>query len=94
MSLTVAGFVTNGMVVPKAPLPEGAFVEIRVINTRIEVPPELQEEFEAWDRASGKALELSERLAQQEEGDAKEVKSGRCESPLRPGMRRPANGPP
>jgi hypothetical protein len=71
MSLTVAGFVKNGTVVPNAPLPEGAFVEIRVINARIEVPPELQEEFEAWDRASANALELAERRAQEEEGDAK-----------------------
>jgi hypothetical protein len=57
MSVTVAGFVKNGVVVPNAPLPEGAFVEVRVINGPIEVPPELQEEFDAWNRASAKALE-------------------------------------
>ena len=30
MSVSVAGFVINGVVVPNAPLPEGAAVEIRV----------------------------------------------------------------
>ena len=30
MSITVAGFVKNGVVAPNAPLPEGARVEIRV----------------------------------------------------------------
>jgi hypothetical protein len=32
MSITVAGFVKNGVVVPNAPLPEGARVEILVSN--------------------------------------------------------------
>ena len=32
MSITVAGFVKNGVVVPNAPLPEGAQVEIVVSN--------------------------------------------------------------
>ena len=71
MSVVVAGFVKNGVVVPNAPLPEGAFVEVHVINERIEVPPELQEEFDAWDRASAKALELAEPLAREGEDDAK-----------------------
>jgi len=57
MSITVAGFVKNGVVVPNAPLPEGAFVEVTVIRGPIEVPPELQQEFDAWDRASAQALE-------------------------------------
>jgi hypothetical protein len=65
MSVTVAGFVKNGVVVPNAPLPEGAFVEVRVIHGSIEVPPELQEEFDAWQMASAEALALVERLAQQ-----------------------------
>ncbi len=71
MSVTVAGFVKNGVVVPNVPLPEGAFVEVRVIHGPIEIPPELQEEFDAWDRASAEALELVERLARQGEDDAK-----------------------
>jgi hypothetical protein len=71
MSLIIAGFVKNGVVVPNASLPEGAFVEIHVINEAIEVPPELQEEFDAWDRASAEALASVERPAQEGEGDAK-----------------------
>jgi hypothetical protein len=71
MSLTVAGFVKNGVVVPNAPLPEGAFVEVHVIHGPIEVPPELQAEFDAWNRASAEALELVERLAQEGEADEK-----------------------
>lgn len=67
----VAGFVKNGVVVPNAPLPEGAFVEVHVIHGPIEVPPELQEEFDAWDRASAQALDLVERLAREGEHDAK-----------------------
>jgi hypothetical protein len=47
MSFTVAGLVKNGVVVPNVPLPEGAFVEVRVIHELIEVPAELQEEFDA-----------------------------------------------
>jgi hypothetical protein len=70
MSLTVAGFVKNGVVVPNAPLPEGAFVEIRVVRGPIEVPPDLQEEFDAWDRASAQSLELVERLAREGQDDA------------------------
>jgi hypothetical protein len=71
MSRTVAGFVKNGVVVPNAPLPEGAFVEVHVIHLPIDVSPELQEEFDAWDKASAEALELVERLAREGQGDAK-----------------------
>ncbi len=71
MSDTVAGFVKNGVVVPNAPLPEGAFVEVRVVRGPIEVPPELQEEFDAWDRASAASLEMVERLAREGEHEAK-----------------------
>ncbi len=70
MSIVVAGFVKNGVVVPNAPLPEGAFVEVHVVSGPIEVPPELQEEFDAWDRASAESLDLVERLAREGEGDA------------------------
>ena len=58
MSVTVAGFVKNGVVVPNAPLPEGAFVEVHVIHGPIEVPPELQEEFDAWQRAGAESLKI------------------------------------
>jgi hypothetical protein len=68
MSVPVAGFVRNGVVVPNAPLPEGAFVEVRVIHGSVEVPPELQEEFDAWERAGAGTLEMVERLAEEMEG--------------------------
>jgi hypothetical protein len=85
--------VKNGVVVPNVPLPEGAFVEVRVINSPIEVPPELQEEFDAWDRASAKGFETVERLVQEGEGDAQKGKCGRCGFPLRRAVHRPENGP-
>jgi hypothetical protein len=67
MSITVAGFVKNGVVVPNAALPEGAFVEVHVIHGPIEVPPELQAELDAWQRAGAESLELVERLAGERE---------------------------
>jgi hypothetical protein len=67
----VAGFVKNGVVVPNAPLPEGAFVEVHLIHGPIEVPPELQAELDAWHLASAQALELVERLAREGEADEK-----------------------
>jgi hypothetical protein len=70
MPMIVAGFVKNGVVVPNAPLPEGAFVEVHVISEPIEVPAELQAEFDAWDRASAESLDLVERLAREGEDDA------------------------
>jgi hypothetical protein len=70
MSVVVAGFVKNGVVLPNAPLPEGAFVEVRVIHGLIEVPPELRAELDGWQLASAEALELVERLAR--EGKANE----------------------
>jgi hypothetical protein len=71
MSILVAGFVKNGVVVPNTPLPEGAFVEVRVIQGPIDVPPDLQAELNAWHQASAEALELVERLAREDEADEK-----------------------
>ena len=71
MPTIVAGFVKNGVVVPNAPLPEGAFVEVHVIRGSIDVPPELQAELDAWQLAGAEALELVERLAQKGEADEK-----------------------
>jgi hypothetical protein len=71
MSVIVAGFVKNGVVVPNAPLPEGAFVEVHVIHGPIDVPPELQAELDAWQLAGAEALELVERLAREGEADEK-----------------------
>ena len=64
MSVTITGIVKNGVVVPSAPLPEGASVEIHLGDRAPEVPPELQEELSAWQQASANALTLVERLAQ------------------------------
>jgi hypothetical protein len=71
MPVIVAGFVRNGVVVPNAPLPEGAFVEVHVISGPIDVPPELQAELDAWQRASAESLELVERLARESEANEK-----------------------
>ena len=71
MSMIVGGIVKNGVVVPNMPLPEGAFVEVHVIHGPVEVPPELQEELDAWQFAGAQALELVERLAQEGEADEK-----------------------
>jgi hypothetical protein len=71
MSIVVAGFVKNGVVVPNAPLPEGAFVEVHVIRGPIDMPPELQAELDAWQLAGAEGLELVERLAQEGEADEK-----------------------
>jgi hypothetical protein len=69
MSITVAGVVKNSVVVPDAPLPEGAQVEIHLTSEMPDVPPELQEELAAWQQASANALALVERLAQEAEAD-------------------------
>jgi hypothetical protein len=71
MSTTITGVVTNGVVVPNSPLPEGAQVEIRLPSVQPEVPPELQEEFDDWDRAGAGAVEMVERLAEEMEADEK-----------------------
>ena len=59
MATTVWGVVRNGHIVPSAPLPEGSPVEIRLCDPP-EIPPELQEELDAWRRAHANALELVE----------------------------------
>ncbi len=38
MSITITGVVRNGVVIPKAPLPEGAQVEIRVSEAAASAP--------------------------------------------------------
>jgi hypothetical protein len=69
MSTTIMGVVTNGVVVPSSPLPEGAQVEIH-LTAAWEVPPDLQEELAAWQQGSAEALALVERMA--DEGEAGE----------------------
>ena len=65
----IAVSTEEGLVVPDAPLPEGARVEIVMPDTPPEVPPELQIEFDSWDRASAHALDLVERLAREDKKD-------------------------
>jgi hypothetical protein len=65
MTTTVWGVVREGRVVPSSPLPEGARVEIRLADPLPDVPEGLQSEFEAWGRASDKALDLVETLAEE-----------------------------
>jgi hypothetical protein len=71
MARSVGGVVKGGVVVPNHPLPEGAWVEIVLPESMTEVPLELADEWEAWDRASAEALELVERLAQEKAPDEK-----------------------
>lgn len=70
MDLIVQGVVKEGRVVPDAPLPEGVRVEVRVVGLPPEIPPELRAEFEAWGRASDRALELVDGVASEGEADA------------------------
>jgi hypothetical protein len=59
MDVIVTGVVREGRVVPDSPLPEGARVEVRLARPP-EVPADLLAEFEAWGRASDRALALAE----------------------------------
>ena len=70
MSTTITGVVTNGVVVPSSPLPEGAQVEI-YLNAASHVPPELQDEFDGWERAGAGTVEMVERLAEEMEANEK-----------------------
>ncbi len=65
MSTLITGVVKDGVVVPSVPLPDGTWVEIHVPDAPPAVSPELQEEMDAWDRASDRALELVDRLAEE-----------------------------
>ncbi len=53
--IVISGVVKDGVVVPEgnAQLPEGVHVSILIPN--LEIPPELQAEFKAWERASDEA---------------------------------------
>ena len=68
---TITGIVTNGVVVPNTPLPEGACVEIHLQANRPPAPPELQEEFDGWERAGAGTVEMVEGLVEEMEGNEK-----------------------
>jgi len=70
MSNTTWGVVKDGVIIPVKALPEGARVEIVICDGPLEVPPELQAEFDAWELASSHALDLVERHAGQETDNA------------------------
>jgi hypothetical protein len=46
-------------------------VDIHVRPQALEVPPDVQEELAAWQRASANALDLVERLAEESPGNDK-----------------------
>ena len=71
MSTTISGVVTNGVVIPSSPLPEGARVEIQLLAASLEIAPDLQEEFDGWERAGAGTVEMVERLAEGMEADEK-----------------------
>jgi hypothetical protein len=62
-----SGVVKNGVVVPegKATLPEGVRVEIHVPPP--EIPPELQAEFKAWEKASDEAWAMINQWEREEQ---------------------------
>jgi hypothetical protein len=66
MTNGIVGIVTNGVVIPNAPLPEGASVEIYLSSP---VPLEVVQELKAWQQGSAEALALVERLAEEEQAD-------------------------
>ena len=71
MSIVTIGTVKNGVVVPNAPLPEGACVEIHLHEAALHFPPDLQEEFDDWERAGAGTVEMVERLAEEMEAHEK-----------------------
>ena len=64
--VTIPGIVKNGMVIPQndTPLPEGAHVDI--ILGPADVTPELQAEWEQWDKASDEAWAMIDRWEAEE----------------------------
>jgi hypothetical protein len=53
--MIIPGIVKNGLIIPQSnlPLPEGTRVDIHIPPP--EITPELQAEFDAWERASDEA---------------------------------------
>ncbi len=63
MASTIWGVVKEGKVIPESPLPEGLKVEITLPEQVRLVPPELQDELDAWAQGSAEALAMVERIA-------------------------------
>ena len=62
MAVTVGGFVKNGVVVPNAPLPEGAQVQIRLNDRAASVPAKRKDELAGDGPAFGTRLSMLEFL--------------------------------
>ena len=71
MAAITMGRVKDGVIVPNTRLPEGAWVRIELEGAPVDVPADLQEEFDAWDRLSAEALDNVERRLEQDEKNAK-----------------------
>lgn len=69
MTTIITGVVTNGVIIPSSLLPEGTCVDIRLQRMRPDVPPDLQEEFDGWERAGAGSIEMVERLADEMEAN-------------------------
>lgn len=69
-AVLVSGVVKDGVVVPESDkkLPEGAHVEIILRSEAI--PPDLQAEIAAWDRAGDEAWAMIEAWEKEESHDA------------------------
>ena len=85
MSTAITGVVTNGVVVPSSPLPEGMRVEIHPQPARPEVPPELQEEFDGWEAARGPAPSKWSNVSRRRWTPMKEGEIWRVQIPAAPG---------
>lgn len=68
--IVTIGVVKNGVVIPNYPLPEGSRVRIEVYGPPLDIPPELQEELEMWQAASARAMEVIERLEEEDRRNA------------------------
>jgi hypothetical protein len=71
MSTIISGVVAKGVIVPDLPLPEGTVVEIHVGSPVPQLPQDLREEFDDWERAGAGTIELVERLADEIEVNEK-----------------------
>jgi hypothetical protein len=67
---TIWGIVKDGLIVPQAPVPEGARVQILLPTESPELPPDMQTEFDAWSASGAAALEAFEQQLEKEAGDA------------------------
>ena len=70
MPSTIRGVVRDGHIVPETPLPEGTQVEIHIAGSAADIPDDLAAEFDAWQRASDKALDIVEGPQSVEDVDA------------------------